>query len=157
MIAGTAAAAVIVAASGWALRFSGPQRQEYAVQSSTSVSDRARPVYPPEISYELSPGRASLSERKDREKPAKRTVPIVYRKPQTQRPAAADEEEFYPIYASGSGDEPLSGGRIVRVNMQRSSLLALGVNLPLENDTGSVTADLLVGPDGVARAFRVIK
>ena len=62
--------------------------------------------------------------------------------------------EFYPI--AGDGDA-VAGGHIVRVEMPRSRLFALGVNVPLENDSETVKADLLVGPDGVTRAIRLLK
>ena len=65
--------------------------------------------------------------------------------------------EFYAISYSGDPAETDAGGRIVRVEMQRSSLFALGVNVPLENDAGPVKADLLIGRDGVTRAIRVVR
>ena len=48
------------------------------------------------------------------------------------------------------------GGQVVRVEMKRSSLFALGVNIPLENDDTVIKADLLIGRDGVTRAIRMI-
>jgi len=67
-----------------------------------------------------------------------------------------DAPEFYPIGDAGDPRET-AGGHIVRVEMPRSSLFALGVNVPLENDSETVKADLLVGADGVTRAIRVVK
>jgi hypothetical protein len=72
-----------------------------------------------------------------------------------QSSQAAEASEFYPI--SNDGVESAAGGHIVRVDMSRASLFALGVNVPLENDSETVRADLLVGPDGVTRAIRVLK
>ena len=45
----------------------------------------------------------------------------------------------------------------MRVEMSRASLFAMGINIPLENGAEVVKADLLVGPDGVARAVRLAK
>lgn len=53
--------------------------------------------------------------------------------------------------------EAARGGHVVRVDMPRSSLFAMGVNVPLENETGSIKADLLVGPDGVTRGIRLVE
>ena len=65
--------------------------------------------------------------------------------------------EFYAVSYVGDPADTTDGGSIIRVDMSRSSLFALGVNVPLENDNETVKADLLIGPDGVTRAVRVIK
>lgn len=67
------------------------------------------------------------------------------------------DADFYILSYAGDPEETSIGGRIIRVDIKRSSLLAMGVNLPLENDDEAVKADLLVGSDGVTRAIRVIK
>jgi hypothetical protein len=69
------------------------------------------------------------------------------------RPITRDE--FYGLTYGEPADT--DGGRIVRVDMTRASLFAMGVNVPLENDSETVKADLLIGPDGVTRAIRVVK
>ncbi len=68
-----------------------------------------------------------------------------------------DQGEFYPLTYAGDPYETARGGRIVRVDMPRASLFAMGIDLPLENETVSVKADLLIGPDGVARGFRLVR
>ena len=60
-------------------------------------------------------------------------------------------------FVSAGYDPDESGGRIIRVDMQRSSLFALGVNVPLENGPDAIKADLLIGPDGMTRAIRVVQ
>ncbi len=84
----------------------------------------------------------------------------VYRKPQRSKPQRTRAEklpdiEFYPITHQGDPNEMARGGRIIRVEMPRSALFAMGVNVPLENGAETITADLLVGPDGVTRAIRM--
>jgi hypothetical protein len=66
------------------------------------------------------------------------------------------EREFYPVTYVGDG-ESTRGGRVVRVDLPRSSLFAMGVNVPLENESPTVKADLLIGPDGVTRAIRFVE
>lgn len=83
-----------------------------------------------------------------------------YRRPEPkriQRPVAEKlpDIEFYPITHQGDPNEMARGGRIIRVEMSRSALFAMGVNVPLENGAEMITADLLVGPDGVTRAIRM--
>jgi hypothetical protein len=66
------------------------------------------------------------------------------------------EGEFYAIDGVGNIDRA-AGGRIIRVDVARSSLFAMGMNVPLENESPVVKADLLVGPDGITRGIRVVK
>lgn len=65
--------------------------------------------------------------------------------------------DFYAISYGGDPSDTSDGGHVIRVDMKRSSLFAMGVNVPLENDGEFVKADLLIGRDGVTRAIRVIK
>lgn len=76
-----------------------------------------------------------------------------------KRPAAeiAPEGEFYALSYAGDPNETDRGGRIIRVDMPRSTLFAMGVNIPLENEAEVVKTDLLIGPDGVTRAIRVVR
>jgi hypothetical protein len=88
---------------------------------------------------------------------------IVYRekaKPvqPKRRPAAVKpEREFYPINLAGNVEDTLPGGHVVRVDMPRSSLFAMGVDLPLENDSKFIKTDVLVGSDGVPRGIRFVE
>lgn len=68
-----------------------------------------------------------------------------------------DEGDFYALSYAGDPNETEHGGRIVRVDIPRSTLFAMGVDIPLENEADTVKADLLVGTDGVTRAIRVVK
>jgi hypothetical protein len=84
-------------------------------------------------------------------------APAPHRPPQRpiQRPVNDDNGDFYPI--SYAGNEALVGGRIIRVDLPRAQAFAMGIRVPLENDSDTVTADVIVGPDGVPRAVRLIK
>lgn len=66
------------------------------------------------------------------------------------------QDEFYALSIADL-DEGVEGGRVIRVDMPRSSLFALGANVSLENGPEMVKADLLIGPDGTTRAIRVVK
>ena len=78
-------------------------------------------------------------------------------RPERTVPSRQPDIEFYPITYTGDLNETVRGGRVVRVEMSRASLFAMGINIPLENGAEVVKADLLVGPDGVARAVRLAK
>jgi hypothetical protein len=64
--------------------------------------------------------------------------------------------EFYPVSYTGDPSE-IAGGRVVRVELSRQALFAMGANIPLENGVENVKADLLIGPDGVTRAVRLAR
>jgi hypothetical protein len=65
--------------------------------------------------------------------------------------------EFQAVTYTGDAGETGNGRQIVRVRLPRSSLFALGIELPVENQsTDKIKADLLIEEDGVMRAVRII-
>lgn len=52
---------------------------------------------------------------------------------------------------------PMESGEVIRVQMPRSSLIALGLPMDVERAHKSVKADLLIGEDGQARAIRFVR
>lgn len=127
------------------------------IQILPQKAEVARPLDPPQVNVDkLSQGRATNFELPRAEKVAvegKRS-PTLRALPDVE---FESEGDFYPVAYSGDIDEAAAGGRVIRVDMDRSSLFALGVNLPLENDGETVKADLLVGRDGVTRAVRFVR
>lgn len=74
------------------------------------------------------------------------------------RPAPITSEgEFYALNFAGNVEDAVRDGHIVRVDMPRSSLFAMGVDLPLENDAKFIKTDVLVGSDGVPRGIRFVE
>jgi hypothetical protein len=72
----------------------------------------------------------------------------------------ADREElseFYPLTYTDDPESDVDGGQIVRVELPRSSLVAMGVDLPSENGMDKVKTDLLISSDGVMKAVRFVK
>ncbi|HEX8247087.1 MAG TPA: hypothetical protein VF599_02800 [Pyrinomonadaceae bacterium] len=65
--------------------------------------------------------------------------------------------EFYALTYGGNPGEAGEDLRIIRAELSRASLFALGVNLPIENESEKIKTDLLVGADGVAKAIRFVK
>ena len=78
-------------------------------------------------------------------------------RPVSARHVVDEQNEFYALSYAGDPNETERGGRIVRVDIPRATLFAMGFDLPLENESETVKADLLIGSDGVARAVRVVK
>ena len=75
---------------------------------------------------------------------------------QRPRPEAEDVGEFQALTYTGDPADT-TDGQIVRVELPRSSLFAMGVDVPVENQkTNSVKADLLISDDGVMRAVRIV-
>lgn len=70
---------------------------------------------------------------------------------------AKPEGEFYALNLVGSLEDAATEGLIVRIDLPRSSLFAMGVNVSLENDTKFVKTDVLMGNDGVPRAIRFVE
>jgi hypothetical protein len=88
------------------------------------------------------------------------TRPPVVRAVRQRQPVAQQArfvDDFYAVSYAGDPHETERGGRIVRVDIPRSTLFAMGINVPLENESPTVKADLLVGSDGVTRAIRVVE
>ncbi|MBK6724246.1 MAG: hypothetical protein IPG58_13570 [Acidobacteria bacterium] len=104
------------------------------------VADVARPVFPPQGIQvgKLSAGRANKFETK-----SERVEQRVTNQPTSRRPAVVESDaEFVAVSYTGDPHETSGGGRIIRVDMKRSSLYALGIDVPLENAGDPIKADL---------------
>lgn len=74
------------------------------------------------------------------------------------RPSRNETEQvFYPLVFSENLDEAKEAGQVIRVELSRSSMLALGLNPPSDDENLKVKTDLLIGSDGIARGFRFVK
>lgn len=78
-------------------------------------------------------------------------------RPQTLDMRDSAVEEFYPLTFAGDPYETARGGRVLRVDVPASTLFAMGLRHSLENASEIVKADLLIGPDGVARGIRLVR
>jgi len=76
--------------------------------------------------------------------------------PEAQDPAAAEiATEFMPL-TSESGIAMMESGMVVRVTLPRSALATVGLPVNPELADRPVTAQVLIGQDGVARAIRFL-
>jgi hypothetical protein len=99
-----------------------------------------------------TPTYATMTRTVDRPAP-KRTV----QRPETVRVQPAPEPAFMPISLPEKAEDAAIDGRVVRVEIPRAALFAMGVNVPLENGTRDVRAELLLGADGVPKAIRLVE
>jgi hypothetical protein len=85
------------------------------------------------------------------QKPARKANAV---KRQTESEVLGD---FYALTYAGNLGETGEDWQIIRTEISRSSLFALGVNLSIENESEKLKTDLLVGSDGIPRAIRFVK
>jgi hypothetical protein len=100
------------------------------------------------------PNRAAIFAR---ENPHRSNKPVMPRTPQPSSVEPEEVGEFQAVTYTGKAAETGSSGQIVRVRLPRSSLFAMGIELPVENQsTDKIKADLLIGEDGVMKAVRIV-
>lgn len=75
----------------------------------------------------------------------------------TERAQVARQESTGDFYALTYDNDLDADVRLIRAELPRSALIAMGLNLHLENGNDKVQTDLLVGADGVPRAIRIVK
>ena len=76
--------------------------------------------------------------------------------PQQQQELEDQPPQFFALAGLRPAEVAVDGSRIIRVELPRASLVTLGVNVPLDSDKQLIKTDLLVGPDGVPRAIRLV-
>ena len=74
-----------------------------------------------------------------------------------RKPEKESEEIFYSLQFARNWQTEGEDLQIVRAEITRAELFALGINIPVENETAKIKTDLLVGTDGVARAIRFVE
>jgi hypothetical protein len=125
------------------------------IQVPDAGPEVARPEIPPKGMFgKLSQGRAPIPAA-SREQAVRKPRKPIRSSPKPTTSAVDRMDEFYAISVLGVGDA--GGERVIRVDMSRSSLFALGINVPLENGPDTVKTDLLIGADGTPRGIRLVE
>lgn len=83
-------------------------------------------------------------------------APIVPEVVIATAPNSQDTTDFIPL-RYGDDHPPMESGEVIRVEMPRSALIALGLPVNVERADQPVKADLLIGEDGLARAIRFVR
>lgn len=73
------------------------------------------------------------------------------------RPKIEDDDKFYPLNYSQLANGMNEDLRVIRVDMTRSELFKLGINISLNDEEGTIKTDLLVGNGDIPQAFRFVK
>ncbi len=156
-MAATAMALVVVSVISFSLIYRDKKDNvalDHRIELPVPPPETARPVTPPpgNIESEQPTGRAkypdAMTEKASTKKPSPRRVRDVGVEP----PLA----EFVSLGLPGTPQHTADGGRVIRVELPAASLFAMGVNVPIENGSDTVKADLIVGPDGVTRAVKLV-
>jgi hypothetical protein len=127
---------------------------DHKVELPVQEPEIARPVIPPgDIESEQPISRAKYSDTVIEKVSAKKPSPRRIRDAGDEPPLA----EFVSLGLPGTPQHTADGGRVIRVELPAASLFAMGVNVPLENGSEMLKADLIVGPDGVTRAVKLVE
>lgn len=91
---------------------------------------------------------------------SKSTVSKSIRRPRATRPrtvtASEETTEFFSL-AEGEDLNSIEVAQVARIELPASAILELGLQVSPEVPNGSITADVLLGPDGQARAIRFVR
>ncbi|MEN3332314.1 MAG: hypothetical protein V7641_1679 [Blastocatellia bacterium] len=87
--------------------------------------------------------------------PRRRLRPVFRPELANRTSPAETVTEFIPLTAIADATA-MHSGTIVRVEMPRASLIAMGLPLNAERARETVKADIVVGDDGLARAIRLV-
>jgi len=156
-VAGTILLIAVASFAYFSLRSRPVQVAGRSVAQPAKSDETKRFTNPPDVVVQRPPVREITPVRTERISMSRQPERSMTR----VRPISArhvdDQNEFYALSYAGDPNDTERGGRIVRVDISRATLFAMGFDLPLENESETVRADLLVGSDGVTRAVRVVK
>ena len=85
--------------------------------------------------------------------PVQRTIELAMLQPQAD---AADYDEFIPLPNSAGMTADGDDVNLVRVEVPRSAMIALGLEVSADRAEELVEADVMLGSNGIARAVRFL-
>jgi hypothetical protein len=156
-LAAAAALALLAITAAFGLRMLSPDPKQ--------VVDKATPTQAP---VPREPAPQQIVPRSDRgpekvQQVANKPAPGPSRRPSRRHPAPGDvasqpevATDYIPLTYLADATA-LHSGTVVRVEVPRSTLIAMGLPLNAERAHALVKADVLLGDDGVARAIRFIQ
>lgn len=126
-----------------------------------NMSDATPPVFEGTVVSTASGDVAIVA---DEQPSARRTTRNVVSRPRVQRDLRRDDDrdeldglgDFQAVTYFGEAVDD-DGLQVIRVELPRVSLYAMGVDVPVENDGSVIKTDLLLGSDGVMKAVRVVR
>ena len=141
---GWAAAAAMVAIAVWLVA------EHTSRNSGSSAGPKIQALVPAGTLHSASPAAAI----KGQNETAEALAPGKSSRPVAQRVAADTASEFIALSPSSY---PLGDGMVVRVELPRSAPALVGLPIPGGDVSGTVTADVVLGQDGMARAIRFVQ
>lgn len=111
------------------------------------------------IETKVSPPKKLVKTEQVAFKPVKPKLSTNLPLPKQFKSQTKDENLSPQVFYSLAGNWESEGEdlKIVQTEISTADLLALGVNLPIENETVKIKANLLVGADGIARAIKFVE
>ena len=157
VLAGSTAGMTIAAAAFFAIMVLRSAPVDVVVEQSRETPKVSKPKVSaiPDTVVEAGFSRSENRVKSERvsTKPEPRSTP----RKRTEAQQIRYEGDFHALSYAGDPNETERGGRIVRVDVPRSTLFAMGFDVPLENEAETIKADLLIGSDGVTRGIRVVR
>jgi hypothetical protein len=164
-VAAAACAAVVVGIAGWAVVSKPGAQPGPAAPASEVAASAPRPVDPRLTDSTQRP--FETNEIEEHGPPIRQVAnhePSRMHKPRRATSAPREPRyrevelttDFYPLVA-GAGAGPVEGGQIVRVEVPRASLAAMGFEMNPARADESITADVVLAHDGTARAIRLVQ
>ena len=156
-----AAAVVLIVAIvglGWYLTRTAQPRNDRSNVAKTKPEEpkEISTVNPPAESKETPEGPANRSNTPRRLHSTRNAKRNVLPSPNANEVGHEVATQFMPIGFAGPIN-PQDGGELVRVELSRSAMLSLGLPVNMDRFGQSVKADVLLGPDGFARAIRFVQ
>jgi hypothetical protein len=140
---GAIAACLLLTAAGLYWRLT---RNETISEPQKTVVKSPPPPAPPQTPKEVAAVPKQL---------VKRPVRRVRRRPSEAVETARTTVDFVAL-PSAPPIDAAEGGSILRVTLPRSAMRSFGIAVDEMDSPGRVTADVMVGSDGVARAVRFV-
>jgi hypothetical protein len=158
------AASMLIVAAVIAMAFVSTRKGQQP-KPNPVASNPAEQVSPAPTTSAFEPDDRRSSPQADRQSgPDRPTYERAVYKPATERQTTRKLQtpneppmEFYALADLRASEEGIANGRVVRVELPKASLVALGVNIPLDSDKQLIKTDLLLGSDGVPRAIRLVE
>ncbi len=153
-----------VAGLGWYLRKSSGSREVLNALVENSPKPSPAIVEAPLVSPPAKPKQQLpvIVRRTNHRRPASqfnRSVNTMAAAPANEATNYAEREiatHFMPLGYAGPIN-PQDGGQLVRVELPRSAMLSMGLPVNMDRYGERVKADVLLGPDGLARAIRFVQ
>jgi len=145
-----AAAGALMVGAGLAWRRASVSRHARGSASTVAAIPRGTALSPPQTTLASRAGQVGhVHHNRPSSRTAKRAAPTPAPKP------VAELAEFLPL-PFADDDAPLGTAEVVRIRLSESALGVLGLPVSDEASRQPVTADVVIGEDGVARAIRFV-